>query len=349
MATPNAAPQQGDPLVPHVPIVPPAVVPDPNTAPPPAAPTVQLDNEDRAIGAIVNDQHVAVPHDAFRKIKDNARDKGRRETASEFDAKARSLGYPDAAAMFSALERKDPPVTTPANPTTPNQPAGAPAGAPAAAAPAAGAQPAGQPAGAPAAGQPAAGAQPGQPGAQPGQQGAKPDDEPENDRRVPDAVRKRLRQAREDMKSKTAEADRKAQAAEQKAQAAEQQMQVWKAEQGMREDLIRAGVKDLDYTWFDLKKHLESIKGDEEKLKAFEIKTWVEEQRKLRPFLFGETVVPANSAPATPPPAGPPGAGATIAAAGDASKVDARSLPAQDFNKRMAALGITVKANNPGR
>lgn len=311
MATPHAAPS-GDPLVPVPPpntAPPPAVVPDPNAPPPPAPPPAQ----------------------------DTARDKGRRELASEYDAKAKALGFPDAASMFAALERKDPTVT----PNT--QPAGAPAGVPAAgAAPAAGQQPAGQP---------AAGAQPGQqaqPGARPGQQpGA--DDEIENNRAVPEPLRKKLRDARQEMRNKTAEADRARQAAEERAKGVEMQMEVLKAEQHMREDLIRAGVKDLDYTWFELKKHLEAIKGDEAKLKEFDLKKWADEQRKVRPFLFGEMSVPANSAPATPPPAAPPGPGQVQAGAGDATKVDARTLAPTDMNKRLAAMGLNIKVNHPAR
>lgn len=339
MAT-TAAPAPADPpQQPQNAPPPPAVAPDQNITqqPPPLSPAaiaalvVQLEDDDRAVGALVVDQHVAVPQAAFRKLKDTARDKGRREHEAALNARAAALGFATVDAMFAAIEKGSVMATTvPPAPTTPPAPAAAPAAAPPPA-PAAGA-----PAGAPAA---AAGQQPPAPEGDP--------NEPENDRRVPDVVRKKLRQAREEMRQKTAQADAARQQAEQQANAYQQQIAVMRTEQTMREDLIRSGVQDLEYVWFECKKHLESIKADEEKLKAFDVKTWSQEQKKLRPYLFGEQPVPATTGVTTPPPAQPPTPGAVTGAAGDAAKVDARNLPPADFQKRMKELGINVQGSAP--
>lgn len=149
------------------------------------------------------------------------------------------------------------------------------------------------------------------------------------------------------MRQKTAQADQARQAAEQQAAAYQQQMAVMRTEQTMREDLIRSGVQDLEYVWFECKKHLESIKGDEEKLKTFEVKAWAAEQKKLRPYLFGEQPTPATTGVTTPPPAQPPTPGAVTGQAGDAAKVDARTLSPAEFQKRMKELGIPVQGSAP--
>lgn len=338
MAT-TAAPALADPQQqPQLNAPPPAVAPDPTPPPPPtptpaqvAALAVQLEDEDRANGATVTGQHVAVPHDAFRKIKDAARDKGRKELEATLNARASALGFPTVEAMLAAIE-KGSPVSTTAPPPAPITPP--PAAAPAAAVPAAAPPPA--PPAAPAAAAPPAGQPP-----------AAVEEQPEDDRRVPDPVRKKLRQAREEMRNKTAQADAARQQAEATAAAYQQQMSVMRTEQLMREDLIRAGVQDLDYVWFEAKKYLETIKADEEKLKTFDIKVWAQDQRKLRPYLFGEQPIPAATGVTTPPPAQPPTPGAVTGAAGDASKVDARSLSPEEFKKRMNSLGVNVQGSAP--
>lgn len=317
--------------------------PPPSAAPPiqppataaaiPAAPgDAQIDEEDRAAGATSTEQHVAVPHEAFRKIKNNARDKGRRDAEAALSKRAIALGFPTVEEMFATLEQESTPTMT-----TPNVPAITPAPAPAAAPaiiPAAPIAPA--PAPAPAAAAPAIAAPP------------VPPEEPENDRRVPDNVRKKLRAAREDMRTKIAAADQQRTAAESQVETYRQQLAQFEAERSMREDLIRAGVKELDFTWLEMQKHLRALAADktpegEAKLKAFDLKVWADEQRKVRPFLFGEMPVPANTGVPTPPPGAPPGPAAVTSTVAGAGQVDARKLSPAEFKARMAQHGINTR------
>lgn len=297
--------------------------------------TDELDDEDRAAGVTTAGEQLAVPRDAFKKVKDRAVERGRKAEQAALSKRATALGFATVDEMFAALERNQamaatPPVITP---PTPAAPAGA---APTAATPAAAPTLAHDPAVTP----PVA-AQPGQAAAQL----PKPGDEPENDRRVPEHVRKKLRTAREEMRNATVAAQQAQKVAETQAKASAHQLEVFREEQKMREDMIRSGIRDIDFSFFELKKHLATL--DDEKLKAFELKGWVDDQRKSRPYLFGEQPVPANTGVAQPPPVAPPGPGQIQGAAGDASKVDARNLSPEEFKKRMAGHGIQVGHSHP--
>lgn len=307
MSQPNTAPTTGtnpaatEPTITPTPTPAPTPQPEPTPTPAPAAatpapappaptsaPAVELDDEDRADGVTADGDRVAVPQSSFRKLKDKAAERGRAKALAEMTERATALGFSSVDEMFAALERskETAPVTTPANPNTPNTPPTTTTTPPAAATPAPAATP--PPAAAPPAAAMAA--------------AAAGDETPENDRRYSPEQRRRLKQAREEMQATVAQERRAREAAEAQIKAKDAELSTWRAEQGMREDLIRAGCVELDFTFSKLREHLASIKDDEAKLKEFDLAKWAEEQRKAKPFLFGAQVVPATTG-------NPPGAG----------------------------------------
>jgi len=309
-------------------------------------PEFVLDPEDATLGATLTDQHVAVPRTAYAKIRAAERDKYR----NQLSARAASLGFTDVDDLIAALEEigqtvdapppKGPNMTTTATPPSPQPPAsGTPTpGAP----PAAGAAPA--PVSTPPIATP-----PGAPGI-----GAAPqsDDIPE-ERRLPDHVRQRLKRAREEMRQKATAAEAAAAAATQQAQTYQQQIEVMRAEESLKMELVRSGVQDYDYAWAQFLKHKNELLADKspegiERLKKFTanpaagIKEWADEQRRTRPYLFGEQPIPANTgAPigTQPPRPGTPQVTGSTAAAG---AFNALSASPSEYRKRMQDLGIDV-------
>lgn len=280
------------------------------------------------------------------------------------EKRALALGFTSLADVLDALEEVDPggdtdpkekPMTTPAAPGTPTTPPGA-APSPSGAAPAPGATPIAPPAPAPA---PIAPPTFTPPAPVPAPTPAPPAPaasvaELENDRKLSDAQRKKLRAAREDMTARTTAAEQARIAAEQQAATYQAQLEQFRAQQSMREDMIRDGVKELDFSWHLLQQHLAGLAADktpegEAKLKAFDLKAWCAELRKTRPYVFGEAVVPATTG-ATPPGGAPPaapGPGAVAGAVGDASAVDARTLTPQQLEERYRSLGPAVRGAGP--
>jgi uncharacterized membrane protein len=181
-----------------------------------------------------------------------------------------------------------------------------------------------------------------------------PGEAPEDDRRIPDAVRKKLRAAREEMRQKTSAADQQRIAAEAQAATYQAQLAQFQAQQSMREDLIRAGVKELDFSWHLLQQHLGQLAADktpagEAALKAFDLAAWSADLRKARPYLYGEAVVPAQTAAATAGNGAPPvpAPSAVAGAAGDASAVDARTLTPQQLEERYRNIGSASRGGGP--
>lgn len=265
------------------------------------------------------------------------------DPAAALAARVAQLGFDSVEELIAALEAPDDPSdnmpTTPAQETVmpdPATPAAAPSGTQA------------TPAAAPPAPSPAAvvaGAQPGvAPGAQPG---GHPSEDPPEDRALPESVRRRLRLARQEMKQKTTAAEAAAQAAAAKLTTYEAQIAQMQAEENLKLDLVRAGMQDLDFGWHALKQHLSELGKDKtpeglEKLRAFDAKAWAADQRRTRPYLFGEQNVPANTGAPTGAPPPVPGAGPVAAAAGGAGAFDARTATPAEYQKRMAALGVST-------
>ncbi len=118
------------------------------------------------------------------------------------------------------------------------------------------------------------------------------------------------------------------------------------AEMGLREELYRAGVKDVDYTLRLLTRQLEG--KTQEEIAKFDRNAFYTTLRTDKPYLFGETVVPANTgtdastkttgqpgaAPATPAP------GSVAVTEADKTKFDARTAKPEEVQARLRSLGL---------
>ena len=328
---PDPAATPPDPPAPSPPPTAPPQAPPAASAPPaaPAIIVVELDEDDREHGVTVSEtgDRVAVPQASFRKLKDKAAERARTKAHAEIAERAKTLGFASVDDMFAALERKETnPVTTPNQnpPTTP--PTTPPAGAAPAATP--------PPAAPPPAQQPPAGDPPG-------------GEELENDRRYSAAQRAKLRQARADMAGKVTAAEQARLAAEEAVKAKDLEMATWRAEQTMREDMIRAGCTEVDFTFSKLREHLAKLGEDKtpegiEKLKTFDLKAWLDERRKAQPFLFSTTVQPANTGnpPAGGDPPPPPNPGDASQRAAGGAKKDAKSMTPAEWSAYKKQHGI---------
>lgn len=149
-------------------------------------------------------------------------------------------------------------------------------------------------------------------------------------------------------------------ASEAKASQFEQQYTAAKAdydravvEQDLKVELARAGIRDMDYAWFQLKKHMDTMARDTspegvERFKQFadggiqSVRAWAEEQRTNTPYIFGEMPVPATTGAirGTAPPPTVPGAPGISATAAQAGSFDATTASKEAFEERMRQLGI---------
>ena len=329
---PNGMPQPAPASTAAPPPPEPPAPPAPEAAPPqPPAQILVIDNDDAIAGVVAAGNAVAVPQAAFRGIKDRAREQGRQAAEAEMREKLKAAGIENIDQAIQIINQsKETPVTTLNNPA-PGQPANPAAAQPA---PAAGAQPA-APAPAPAPVPPPAPA-PAPAVVAPVPPPAPPPEDPA-DRALPDNVRQRLQAARTEMRNKTAAAEAEAQAAAERARALEHENQVLRATQSMREEIVRAGGTDIDYSYDRLRRHLAGQTN--EQLSAFDIKAWIETERKEKPYLYGQNVVPANTTPANPGPGGapppPPAPGDAARRAADGQAVDTRRMTPKEFQDYM--------------
>jgi hypothetical protein len=245
--------------------------------------------------------------------------------------RAKAIGYTSFDDLFAALEQHsreydatqgDPTMTQTATPP-------APAGAPAVAA------------------APAQAQQPGRPAAAPG-------DDLITNRALPEATRRRIAAFRSELTNKLTETERAKADAEAQLAAIKQQVDVMKAEEQMKLDLVRSGIgpKHFEFAWYQLKQKIAEMAKDpspeaKDKLAKFDVTSWAAEQRQASPFLFGEQVVPATTgATGGAPQPAPMTGGAVAGQTGAAGSFDARSANATDFAKRMRDMGIDYKGGS---
>lgn len=104
-----------------------------------------------------------------------------------------------------------------------------------------------------------------------------------------------------------------------------------------------AGIKRTKWAVDMLQEHLSSFGGDEAKLRAFDEKTYFEGLRSTEPWLFNEVVKPANTGVqpggnGAPP---PPAPGPIVRATGDGRNgFDARAAKPDDVAAQLRSLGI---------
>jgi hypothetical protein len=118
----------------------------------------------------------------------------------------------------------------------------------------------------------------------------------------------------------------------------QRQLEAKDAEMALRETAVVKGVKDVDYALRLLQRDLEG--KDDAELESYDEGAFFDRLRAERPYLFGETVVPATTgtgvgaAPAAPKP------GQVQQAQGQAGNVDARTLSRQEFEKLLRSRGL---------
>jgi hypothetical protein len=119
----------------------------------------------------------------------------------------------------------------------------------------------------------------------------------------------------------------------------QRQIDAQQAEMALRESAVACGVKDVDYSMRLLTRHLEG--KSEAEIDAFDEKKFFEELRASKPYLFGETVTPANTGNGGAAPGGSaPQPGATTTAATTTAQVDARKMSREEFQNRLKKMGL---------
>lgn len=236
-----------------------------------------------------------VKHSDFKRIKEEAKAKGKQEALSELDAKAKEQGFQswdDAMKYLGELKK-----TPPAKPAAPQPPKETPTMSTA--------------------------------------DKDKVKAQKEKERQAADAKAKADEQARQDDRKRWRSEERK----RRELQAA---LDAKEAEMGLREEMWRAGVSDVDYTMRLLTRELEGKSEDE--IAKYDRKSFYDKLKGERPYLFGEKVAPANtgtngtkpdgSAPETPKPGDP-----SKEKAAD-QQFDARKAKPEEVQARLRALGL---------
>ncbi len=148
----------------------------------------------------------------------------------------------------------------------------------------------------------------------------------------------RLGREREKDRAKWRKEEKRRKAAEQKLAAAQAEMEI-------REIAINAGVKDVDYAVRLMTR--ECAKLPKDKLAEFDENQFFTGLRDTKPYLFGETVAPANTGTGTGDETTPPEPkpGEVLTQTGDDSQFDAKTASKEDVDKRMRELGLSTSGS----
>lgn len=135
---------------------------------------------------------------------------------------------------------------------------------------------------------------------------------------------------------------KKAQGYEKKFRAERKRAEDRETEYALREAAITQGIKDPSYAVRLLEKHVEG--KTEEDLKNFDEEKFFAGLREPHPYLFGETVRPANTAPDTTRPGTP--AAPTVVSGPNGPVFDARDkkVSKQEIEARLRKMGIVPHA-----
>lgn len=137
------------------------------------------------------------------------------------------------------------------------------------------------------------------------------------------------------------DAVRKWRAGEKRRRGTQRQLAAKEAEMELREVAIQAGIKDVDYSIRLLTRHLSGKTEDD--LAAFDEQSFFTGLREDRPYLFGESVMPANTG-STPADSGTepaaPGPDQTQQVEAESSQFDARKATPEELSARYKELGM---------
>ena len=137
------------------------------------------------------------------------------------------------------------------------------------------------------------------------------------------------------------DAVRKWRAGEKRRRGTQRQLAAKEAEMELREVAIQSGIKDVDYSIRLLTRHLSGKTEDD--LAAFDEKSFFTGLREDRPYLFGESVMPANTgstlADSGNEPSAP-GPDQTQKVEAESSQFDARKATGEEIATRYKQLGL---------
>jgi hypothetical protein len=143
----------------------------------------------------------------------------------------------------------------------------------------------------------------------------------------------RMEQERQNLQRRFNEENRRRREAETRVDALE-------AEMALRELAVKAGAKDVTYVVSRLQRQIEGQGPDE--LARFDESKFFEGLKKESPFLFGEApVVPATTGTGTTAPPAPTGTQTQNAQNGE-KKVDVRKMDRKEYEAELAKRGLNV-------
>lgn len=283
-----------------IPVVPaPAITPP---APAEAAPQAAEATE-TPVATIADGKNVILPQHAFGKLKEEQRQRGKREAINELEAKFKAAGFSsldDAIAAMAAVKNNVAKAEAKPEPAPKQAQAAKPA---------------------PKAVEPEAYAD------EEAQETVQP---PAN---VPaDKQLQRLQREREKLAKQFA-------AEQAQRRKLQRQLEAKEAEFALRETAVGRGVKDVDYAVRLVQREISG--KTEQQLASFDENKFFDNLRQTHPYLFGEMVVPATTGTGVGAAPAAPKAGNVQAAQGAASKFDARSASTEDYYRALRARGLT--------
>lgn len=119
----------------------------------------------------------------------------------------------------------------------------------------------------------------------------------------------------------------------------ERSLEAKEAEMAIRETAMHAGVRDIDYAVNLLARNLES--KSEEELAAFDEKQFFSGLRNTHPYLFGEVSRPATTGPGVGVQPAPMKPGTVAQATAQNSQVDARKMNQSEFQDYLRSKGLS--------
>ena len=238
---------------------------------------------------------VNIPSSAFKRIKTEARERGRSEGAQmaqdAIEAAAKSAGFGSVEDAFAALAnlKSQPAVSAPPAPTQSPSAIASEAQTPSV---------------------------------------------PSNE------VNEQIAAVQREWSAKMADYERQMAAATARASELEEALSAKDAEIAIRDSLAKAGILDTDYAATLLARELAGMDDDE--LASFSDSTWVETQRKERPYLFGGGPKKVPATTGVREGTGAPSPEQVAQATSGAGQFDARSAKPDEFRQRLRALGLNV-------
>lgn len=119
----------------------------------------------------------------------------------------------------------------------------------------------------------------------------------------------------------------------------ERSLEAKEAEMAIRETAMQAGVRDIDYAVNLLARNLES--KSEEELAAFDEKQFFSGLRNTHPYLFGEVTRPATTGPGVGAQPAPMKPGTVTQTTAQNSQVDARKMNQSEFQEYLRSKGLS--------